>query len=76
MMSQAGAHESLGPQNKGEMSPKPSVLRFLKSDMLNAHSVIFHHGLELYRGRKNGLQPKKDRGRSKPFFGLCIPYEL
>ena len=34
--------------NKGEMSPKPSVLRFLKSDMLNAHSVIFHHGLELY----------------------------
>ena len=21
-----------------------------------------------YRGRKNGLQPKKDRGRSKPFF--------
>ena len=22
----------------------------------------------MYRGRKNGLQPKKDRGRSKPFF--------
>ena len=28
----------------------------------------------IYRGRKNGLQPKKDRGRSKPFFrALYIP---
>ena len=29
------------------MSPEPSVLRFLNSDMINTLSVIFNHGLEL-----------------------------
>ena len=40
----------LDTRNKGEMSPKPSVLRFLNSDMINRHSVIFRHGLVLYEG--------------------------
>ena len=26
--------------NKGEMSPKPSVLRFLNSEMINTHSDL------------------------------------
>ena len=31
---------NLPEQNKGEMSPKPSVLRFLNSDMMNTHSDL------------------------------------
>ena len=34
-------------ENKGEMSPKPSVLRYLNSDVFKINSVIFNHGFEL-----------------------------
>ena len=37
----------LDTRNKGEMSPKPSVLRFLNSDMIITYSVIFNYGPEL-----------------------------
>ena len=35
-------------ENKGEMSPKPSVLRYLNSDVFKINFVIFNHGHELY----------------------------